>query len=153
MIFLLMIIFIVSYSNKTEQYETINNSIFIELVNEYRLEKGLNKLTINQEITNSASIQTKYNFKNKSCNHYNKLYPTLTDRLVNSNITESICCSENIIYIGNVKFLNNIDKRIFDEYVKSISHRNNMLLYCVNYIGVYTIYDGTNIYSTVVFCD
>ena len=148
-----MLLFIFISNIKIRSNIKLKNDKFLEYVNEYRQSNNLNVLLYNDKIELASKIQTYYNFTNKACVHYNEQFPTLKDRLTEVDIEDIICYSENIIVIRNVKTLVNIEKRIFDEYLRSESHRENMVLECVNNMGIYTLYDGKNIYSTVVFCN
>lgn len=148
---MLLMIFL---SNKDKnEIRNVKHNNFIVFTNNYRKSKNLNSLNYNNKLEDASKIQTLYNYNNNTCVHYNDEYPTLKDRLVVVDIEDVLCYSENIIVIRNIKTLANVEKRIFDEYIKSESHRKNMLLECVNSIGFYTIYDGKDVYSTVVFCN
>lgn len=148
-----MLLFMFISNIKTRTDIKLKNDIFLEYVNKYRQSNNLNFLEFNDKIELASKIQTYYNFNNRSCVHYNKKFPTLKNRLLEANVEDIICYSENIIVIRNIKSLVNIEKRIFDEYIRSESHRENMILGCVNNMGIYTLYDGKDIYSTVVFCN
>lgn len=152
-LFFIMLFFIFISNMNFKKNERIHTDDFIEHANWYRTYNHLNTLIYDKKIEEASRIQTMYNYENNACVHYNDEFPTLKDRLNEAQIDDILCYSENIIVIKNVKSLENIEKRIFDEYIKSESHRKNMLLECVNSIGIYTFYDGRDLYSTVVFCN
>jgi uncharacterized protein YkwD len=136
--------------SKKKKFDDIK---FSNLINEYRKDNGLKPLEYDNKVEYASQIQTKYNYSHKICEHYNSKFPTVKERLIRANVNNPSCYSENLIVIKNVKSMRNIEEKVLQSYINSKSHKRNMLLSCSKKIGVFTIYDGKDLYSTVVFCD
>jgi uncharacterized protein YkwD len=116
---------------------------FLKVLNDYRIENGLNPVKVNVDVQSAAKIQsdyivsTFYNYKDSSLRgntgHYNPNYPNPNDRLesINFNLAESSNVSENVFYFTggslNSKSIVEYVKLTFESWKKSPSHNKNLL--------------------------
>jgi len=126
---------------------------FLKVLNDYRIENGLNPVKVNVDVQSAAKIQsdyivsTFYNYKDSSLRgntgHYNPNYPNPNDRLesINFNLAESSNVSENVFYFTggslNSKSIAEYVKLTFESWKKSPSHNKNLLNPNITSVGLF----------------
>ena len=121
------------YSNNKNIVKKVNidslENVLLEKINNLRIENGINPL-----------------IEDDSLSAYSKLWSEnmlLKDKIYHSNITENGITSENVylsksfgVFPMEKEYLSSITERIFNSWLKSEKHRENMLIDDVKSIGI-----------------
>lgn len=113
-------------ANLSEQEQEV-----LSLVNEYRLQNGLNKLEPLAEIQNVAKLKAEDLVENNYFSHTSERLGTPFEMLRNNRIDYSIA-GENLA--GNISA-----KKAVNAWINSKSHRENILEKKYEYTGIYII--------------
>jgi len=105
-----------------------DEQIFLNLINNKRIENNLPEFKIDKELLNKARLKAQDIVDNKYFSHTSPTYGTLFEMLQNNNISYNKA-SENIA--RNL----NADSEI-ESLLNSESHKNNILSHDFNYTGI-----------------
>jgi len=148
------------------QVAVIHDEMF-RLVNNFRKDTGnVHLLQMDPDLDSVAKIQSDYNAWNSNLSHEqrgNNKYSTVEKRIavVKKDPNKTSCyCGENIADIdydsdllSDINYLKTIAKELFDLWVNSEGHRENMLYKYYKYLGFAVTVDADEelIYATQVF--
>lgn len=135
---------------------------FLRILNQYRHEHNLEPLIYDAIVEKAAQIQCEYLYRKKINDHLhdNVELPTAQYRLdktgyvTTSSLYKYRYC-ENAIHYASMSpsdpDFKQLEYEMFMDYKRSPNHNKNMLNENVTKVGIYTIYDGKDLYNIMVF--
>lgn len=111
----------------------ISFEIEVSLHNQYREQNQLRNLEAHVDLVNAAKIHAEWMFRKKRLSHYGPWFSTVYNRV--RSISKL-----NILEVGeNVALNYGSFAKVFDSWLKSERHRNNILNPAFTHMGYYSV--------------